>query len=361
MSLRTPLYPQHLDAGAKIVDFGGWDMPLHYGSQLDEHHAVRGSAGVFDVSHMGVVDLRGGDPRGLLAWIMANNPAKLTSSGRAMYTCMLNERGGVIDDLIVYRFADDFYRVVVNAGTRRGDIDWLSRHASGFGVTVHERDELAMLAVQGPHARALAAPLLPVADAQTLALKPFSACLDGDWMVARTGYTGEDGWEIVLPHAQLEDLWHALLAADIKPCGLGARDTLRLEAGMNLYGQDMDADTSPLESGLGWTVAWTPEDRDFIGRAALEAQRAAGKLRRFVGLLLEERGVLRAHQRVITPTGEGELTSGTFAPTLGRAIGLARLPAGDSDQCEVEIRGRRMRARIVRPPFVRHGKAQIEL
>ncbi len=361
MSLRTPLYPQHVEAGAKLVDFGGWDMPLHYGSQLDEHHAVRGSAGVFDVSHMGVVDLRGGDPRGLLAWVMANNPDKLTSSGRAMYTCMLNERGGVIDDLIVYRFADDLYRVVVNAGTRRGDIDWLSRHAVRFGVTVHERDELAMLAVQGPRARALAAPLLPVAATLTMALKPFSACLDGDWMVARTGYTGEDGWEIVLAHSQLEALWHALLAAGIKPCGLGARDTLRLEAGMNLYGQDMDEETSPLESGLGWTVAWTPEERDFIGRAALEAQRAAGGLRRFVGVLLEDRGVLRAHQRVITRTGEGELTSGTFSPTLGRAIGLARLPAGDSDECEVEIRGRRMRARIVRPPFVRHGKVQIDL
>ncbi len=361
MSLRTPLYSRHLEAGAKIVDFGGWDMPLHYGSQLDEHHAVRRSAGVFDVSHMGVVDLRGRDPRGLLASVMANNPDKLAAAGRAMYSCMLNERGGVIDDLIVYRFAHDHYRVVVNAGTRSGDIDWLSQHAGRFGVTVDERDELGMLAVQGPDARARAASLLPVAAAQTMALKPFSACLEGDWMVARTGYTGEDGWEIVVPQSQLDAVWHALLAAGIQACGLGARDTLRLEAGMNLYGQDMDEDTSPLESGLGWTVAWQPEDRDFIGRAALEAQRAAGPLRRFVGLLLEERGVLRAHQRVITPTGEGELTSGTFSPTLGRAIGLARLPAGDSDECEVEIRGRRMRARIVRPPFVRHGKVQIEL
>ncbi len=361
MALRTPLHDQHLSDGAKIVDFSGWDMPLHYGSQIDEHHAVRRAAGVFDVSHMCVVDLRGADARPLLSRLIANDPGKLKSPGRALYTCMLNTRGGVIDDLIVYFFADDWYRMVVNAGTRDKDVAWLRQHADALSVEVLERRDLAMLAVQGPQARALAAPLVGVAAERALALKPFSAAVDGDWMVARTGYTGEDGWEVVLPAGEARETWQALLAAGVRPCGLGARDTLRLEAGMNLYGQDMDEDVSPLACGLGWTVAWAPEDRDFIGRAALEAERAAGPPPRFVGLLLEDRGVLRAGYPVHVPEGEGIVTSGGFSPTLSRSIGLARLPAGESGRCEVEIRGRRLSARIVSPPFVRHGEPRIDL
>jgi aminomethyltransferase len=361
MSLRTPLYPLHVAAGARIVDFGGWDMPLHYGSQIDEHHVVRHEAGVFDVSHMCVVDLRGGDPRGMLARLIANDPGKLKTSGKALYTCMLNERGGVIDDLIVYRIAEDWYRLVVNAGTRDKDIAWLRRHAAPFGVTVAERSELAMLAVQGPAARQRAAPLLPLDADQALALKPFSALLEGDWMVARTGYTGEDGWELVLPAEQAASLWQGLLEAGFAPCGLGARDTLRLEAGMNLYGQDMDEEISPLQCGLAWTVAWEPAEREFIGRAALQAQREAGNLPRFVGLVLEDRGVLRAHQKVHTCAGVGVLSSGGFSPTLSRSIGLARLPAGDERECEVEIRGKRLRARVVKPCFVRNGQPQLDL
>ncbi len=361
MSQRTPLYEQHLADGAKIVDFSGWDMPLHYGSQVDEHHSVRRAAGVFDVSHMCVVDLRGSGGRALLSRLIANDPGKLRSPGRALYTCMLNDRGGVIDDLIVYYFADDFYRVVVNAGTRDKDVAWLRQHAEALPVEVQERRDLAMLAVQGPRARELAAPRVGVAAEAALALKPFTAAMDGDWMVARTGYTGEDGWELVLPAGEARELWQALLAAGVRPCGLGARDTLRLEAGLNLYGQDMDEEVSPLACGLAWTIAWAPADRDFIGRGALEAERAAGSSPRFVGLLLEDRGVLRAGYPVHTAHGEGIVTSGGFSPTLSRSIGLARLPAGAGEQCEVEIRGRRLAARVVSPPFVRHGEPRIAL
>jgi aminomethyltransferase len=361
MSFRTPLHAEHLAAGAKMVDFSGWDMPLHYGSQIDEHHVVRNAAGVFDVSHMCVVDLRGDRARALLERVIANDPGKLRSPGRALYTCMLNEQAGVVDDLIVYHFAPNWYRAVVNAGTRDKDLAWLRCHAVDFGVEVVERRDLAILAVQGPRARELAAPRLAIDPATTLALKPFTAAIDGDWMVARTGYTGEDGWELVLPVGEAVECWQSLVAAGVAPCGLGARDTLRLEAGMNLYGQDMDEDVSPLACGLAWTVAWEPSGRAFIGRAALEARRAAGGVPRFVGVLLEDRGVLRAHQKVFTAEGEGELTSGGFSPTLGRSIGLARLPPGAGDTCEVEIRGRRLAARIVAPPFVRHGRAQIDL
>ena len=326
MGSKTPLYEKHVEAGARIVDFGGWDMPLHYGSQKEEHHAVRRRAGVFDVSHMTIVDLTGDRAQAFLRRLVANDVAKLGESGRALYTCMLNEDGGVIDDLIIYFFDATRYRLVVNAATRDKDLAWIRQQAEAFDVNVSERAELAMLAVQGPNARELAAPCID-ADrrAAALALKPFTGMAAGDLFVARTGYTGEDGWELLLPAAQAPKIWDRLLAAGTQPCGLGARDTLRLEAAMNLYGSDMDEMVSPLESGLGWTVAWEPADREFTGRGALEAQREKGKLRRFVGLLLEDRGVLRNHQRVVVEgVGEGEITSGGFSPTIGRSIALAR-------------------------------------
>jgi aminomethyltransferase len=363
MTLKTPLFDQHAAAGARIVDFGGWDMPLHYGSQKEEHHAVREHAAVFDVSHMTIVDLAGRRVRDYLRRLLANDVARLTESGKALYTCMLNEKGGVIDDLIVYFIDDTQYRLVVNAATREKDLAWIRRQSEAFGVKVKERAELAMLAVQGPRARELAAPRI---DAEfrsaALALKPFFGMDAGDWFVARTGYTGEDGWEIVVPAAEAPRLWDGLIAAGVRPCGLGARDTLRLEAAMNLYGNDMDETVSPLESGLGWTVVWEPADRDFIGRAALEKQREAGGTRRFVGLLLEDKGVLRDHQRVVVDgIGEGEITSGGFSPTIGRSIALARLPAGDYDRAQVDIRGKLLNVRVVKTPFVRNGKIRIEV
>jgi aminomethyltransferase len=362
MGDKTPLHGEHERLGARIVDFGGWDMPLHYGSQVEEHHAVRSDAGLFDVSHMTVVDLEGPEARAWLRRLLANDVARLQSPGKALYSCMLNEDGGVIDDLIVYFLGPERFRMVVNAATRARDMAWLDRQAAGAALSVLERPELAMLAVQGPNARARAAALLPAEGrAAALGLEPFTAVQVGDFFVARTGYTGEDGWEIILPGDQAAEAWRALVAAGIRPCGLGARDTLRLEAGMNLYGQDMDETTSPLESGLGWTVAWEPAEREFIGRAALEAQRGAGPARRLLGLLLEDRGVLRAHQRVVTETGEGEVTSGTFSPTLGRSIGFARVPAGAGERVNVDVRGRLLEARVVRPPFVRNGKPRIQL
>ena len=362
MGDRTPLYGEHERLGARLVDFGGWDMPLHYGSQVEEHHAVRRDAGVFDVSHMTVVDLEGEGARDWLRRLLANDVARVQAPGRALYSCMLTEDGGVIDDLIVYFLAPGRFRLVVNAATRVKDLDWLLRQAEGADVTVKERPELAMLAVQGPNARERAVTLLPAEDrAAALELVPFAAAQLGELFVARTGYTGEDGWEIILPGSAAAELWSKLVGAGVRPCGLGARDTLRLEAGMNLYGQDMDESTSPLESALGWTIAWEPAEREFIGRAALEAERAAGSTRKLVGLLLEDRGVLRAHQRVVTPAGDGEVTSGGFSPSLGRSIGLARVPAAAGERVEIDIRGRLLEARVVRPPFVRNGKPRIQI
>jgi len=338
-----------------MVDFGGWEMPINYGSQLDEHHKVRQSAGMFDVSHMTVVDINGPQAREFLSNLLANDVARLKEPGKALYSCMLNRRGGVIDDLITYFMSEEWFRMVVNAATRDKDLAWLERQAERFEVTITEHPELAIIAVQGPEARAKVMALLPEKGAAAArALKPFSAAELGGLFIARTGYTGEDGFEIILAADEAESFWDRLLQAGVAPCGLGARDTLRLEAGMNLYGQDMDEEQSPLESGLAWTVAMK-DDRQFIGRAALEAQLADGLKHKLVGLVLEGRGVLRSHQLVITAQGEGETTSGGFSPTLQKAIAFARIPAEAEGSCEVDIRSKRIAARIVRPPFVRNG------
>ncbi|MGA9851340.1 MAG: glycine cleavage system aminomethyltransferase GcvT [Gammaproteobacteria bacterium] len=360
MGKRTPLYETHVAAGARIVDFGGWDMPVNYGSQIEEHHAVRRDAGMFDVSHMTVLDLEGSKVREFLRKLLANDVAKLRESGKALYSCMLNEQAGIIDDLIVYYMRDDWFRMVVNAATHDKDLAWITKQSQAFGVKLAERD-LAMIAVQGPNAREKAASLLPTSlRNRALALKPFTAVFGEDLFVARTGYTGEDGFEIMLPPDRAADFWRALAKKGVRPCGLGARDTLRLEAAMNLYGSDMDENSTPLESGLGWTLAWEPAERDFIGRRALEAQRDAGPKRKFVGLLLEDKGILRGHQKVIADgVGEGEITSGTFSPTIERSIALARVPVATGDTVRVDIRGKLSMARVVKPPFVRNGKILI--
>ena len=358
MSKKTVLNETHRGLGAKMVDFGGWDMPIHYGSQLDEHHQVRRDAGMFDVSHMTVLDMRGAQARPFLRRLFANSVDKLTKPGKALYSCMLDEHGGVIDDLIVYYLAEDFFRTVVNAATRDKDLPWIQRHAADFGVTVTERRDLAMVAVQGPAAREKVIGLLsPEAAAKVGKLGKFVAAEADGLFVARTGYTGEDGFEIMVPEAQAVEFWNRLLAAGVKPAGLGARDTLRLEAGMALYGQDMDESVSPLEAGLAWTVAFDA-DRDFIGRGALERQLAAGVPRQTIGLVLDDKGVLRHGQPVHTAAGVGEVLSGTFSPTLGKGVALARVPAGDLGQAEVESRGKRLPVRVVRYPFVRDGVAQ---
>jgi glycine cleavage system T protein (aminomethyltransferase) len=369
MGRKTPLYDTHVQQGAKVVDFGGWDMPLHYGSQLEEHHAVRRDAGMFDVSHMAVVDITGSNAREFLRYLLANDVARLKSFGKALYSCMLLPNGGVIDDLIVYYLSENHYRLVVNAGTRDKDLAWIRQHAVEYGLEVVEREDLAMIAVQGPHAREKAAQLLPESQRQAaLALgaffgAPFGLRL-GAWFVARTGYTGEDGFEMMIPADEVVDAWNKLRALGVASAGLGARDTLRLEAGMNLYGNDMDETRHPLESGLTWTVAFEPAERNFIGRAALEKARRDGGAE-LIGLLLEDRGVLRSHQKVVSaadPASQtGEVTSGTFSPTLNRSIALARVPKNFDKTVQVEIRGKLHAATVVKPPFVRHGKAMIDL
>jgi aminomethyltransferase len=364
---QTPLFELHRELGARIVDFGGWDMPVQYSSQIGEHHAVRRAAGVFDVSHMCVIDLKGVRVRAFLRHLLANDVDKLVRPGKALYSCMLNESGGVLDDLIVYFLSDSGFRVVVNAGTRDKDLAWIRRQAREFDVGVLERIELAMLAIQGPEARAKAAKLLSrVGAATALELDTFVGREIDGWFVARTGYTGEDGFEVMLPASDAERVWRELNALGVASCGLGARDTLRLEAGMNLYGNDMDENTHPLESGLAWTLAMeaagADRERQFIGRAALEAvQAGGGSKRKLVGLLLEDRGVLRSHQKVLVPGLEpGEITSGTFSPTLERSIAFARVPAGTGSQVQVDIRGKLLNARVVKPPFVRFGQALVK-
>jgi aminomethyltransferase len=357
---RTPLYAEHVAAGARMVGFGGWDMPLQYTSALTEHHAVRRSWGLFDVSHMTVVDAAGAGATDYFRMLLANDIGKLTAPGRGLYSCMLNEAGGVVDDLIVYRLEKDHWRVVVNAATRDQDLAWLQRHAAGHDVRLHHRPGVVMMAVQGPAARSAAAACLPAAlGSAALALGSFGCVQHGDIFLARTGYTGEDGFELVLPAAAGVELWRRLVAAGATPCGLGARDTLRLEAALNLYGQDMDESTTPLVAGLTWTVALgTP--RQFIGRDALERQMMAGLPARQVGLLLEDRGIMRHGQRVVTSAGDGVITSGGFSPTMERSCALARVPLAASGRCEVEIRGGLRAAIVVQPPFVRRGKVLVD-
>jgi aminomethyltransferase len=355
MPKRTPLYEAHIAVNGRMVDFGGWEMPINYGSQIEEHHQVRSSAGMFDVSHMTVVDINGADARNFLSYLLANDVGKLKTPGRALYSCMLNEQGGILDDLITYFLAENFFRMVVNAATHDKDMAWITKQAGAFDVVVEERSELAMIAVQGPAARETVLAGLPEADALIAAeLKPFGAGQFGDLFIARTGYTGEDGFEISLPAGSATTLWDQLAASGVAPCGLGARDTLRLEAGMNLYGQDMDESVTPLESALGWTVA-LKDEREFIGKDALLERKSNGIESKLVGLVLLGRGVLRPGQPVVTDAGSGVTTSGSFSPTLKKAIAFARIPKAAIQGCQVDIRGKLLDCKIVQPPFARNG------
>lgn len=356
---QTPLNATHRAMGAKMVDFGGWDMPVNYGSQMDEHHQVRRDAGMFDVSHMRTVDIKGGGVRAFLRYLLANNVDKLQFRGKALYSCMLRPNAGVIDDLIVYFMDEQWFRIVVNAGTAEKDVEWMKEQAAKVapGLTISPRSELAMIAVQGPKARAKVWQVLPQTEAATKALQAFQAADCGDYFIARTGYTGEDGFEIILPASKVEGFWKSLNQAGVAPIGLGARDTLRLEAGMNLYGQDMDETINPLEAGLAWTVDLKSE-RDFIGKSALQAHPPTRKM---VGLVLQDRGVLRGHQVVHTAAGEGEITSGSFSPTLNLSIAMARVPreVQEGDVVQVAVRDKMLAAKVVKYPFVRNGKGLI--
>ncbi|MBA2711183.1 MAG: glycine cleavage system aminomethyltransferase GcvT [Tatlockia sp.] len=358
MIAKTPLYASHLAASAKMVDFHGWEMPLHYGSQLDEHHYVRHSAGMFDVSHMTVIDILGTGGRQFLRKLLTCDVDLLEHTGRALYSCMCNELGGIIDDLIVYQRASDNYRLVLNSATRSRDLAWIRSKSEGFAVGLQERVEFGMLAVQGPEAIAKTMSVLEPAQIDAVSTLTTFECVDvNDWFFARTGYTGEDGLEIILPQHEMAKFWSSLQQVGVKPCGLAARDTLRLEAGMLLYGQDMDESTTPLESGLGWTVRWEPEDRDFIGMGALLSQKQQGIQRKLVGLILQDKGIMRPGQRVITAEGaEGLITSGTYSPTLGKSIALARIPTQTGEQVMVDIRGKLLPANVGKARFVKRGQ-----
>lgn len=359
MIAKTPLHANHIALNAKMVDFHGWEMPLHYGSQMEEHNYVRKDAGIFDVSHMTIVDVLGAGGRHFLRKLLTNDVDQLTHKGRALYSCMCNEHGGIIDDLIVYQRASDNYRLVLNSATRERVLSWLREKIKGFAAGLQERSELGMIAVQGPKAIQKTLGILnpTQADAITTLTHFESVDVDG-WFFARTGYTGEDGLEIIAPQESLPGLWNSLVTSGIKPCGLAARDTLRLEAGMLLYGQDMDESTTPLESGLTWTVKWEPEDRGFIGMGALRFQKEAGLRRKLVGLILEDKGIMRTGQKVIVPReAEGIITSGTFSPTLGKSIAFARVPIATGDRVTVEIREKLLSAKVVKPRFVKNGEA----
>ncbi|MEN0613764.1 glycine cleavage system aminomethyltransferase GcvT [Klebsiella indica] len=364
MAQQTPLFEQHTLCGARMVDFHGWMMPLHYGSQIDEHHTVRRDAGMFDVSHMTIVDFHGSRIREFLRYLLANDVAKLTVPGKALYSGMLTASGGVIDDLIVYFLSEDYFRLVVNSATREKDLAWIAQHSESYGLGVTVRDDLSLIAVQGPKAQERAATLFTETQRQAVeGMKPFFGVQSGDLFIATTGYTGEAGYEIALPNEQAAGFWRGLLDAGVKPCGLGARDTLRLEAGMNLYGQEMDESVSPLAANMGWTITWEPADRDFIGREALELQREKGT-EKLVGLVMTEKGVLRGGLPVHFSDADGNqkegiITSGTFSPTLGYSIALARVPAGIGETAVVQIRNREMPVKVTKPVFVRNGKAVV--
>jgi aminomethyltransferase len=363
MLKKTVLNAAHREIGARMVDFGGWDMPVNYGSQIEEHHAVRNDCGMFDVSHMCPVDVVGADCRKFLSRLVANDVAKLQVSGKALYAAMLNDAGGVIDDLIIYFLTETRFRIVVNAGTAEKDLAWMQAKVAEWklDVSITQRRDgdnaLGIIAVQGPNARAKVWEVLPQSKAATEGLKAFFAAEVDQYFIASTGYTGEDGYEIMLPAGEAHTIWNKLKAAGVSPAGLGARDTLRLEAGMNLYGQDMDEGVSPLDAGLAWTVA-LKDEREFVGKAALLAN---GQQKQFLGLILLDKGVLRGHQQVITKQGNGEITSGSFSPTLQQSIALARLPLGVQigDEVEVDIRGKQLKAKVVKPVFARNGKAVI--
>ncbi|MFJ1268498.1 glycine cleavage system aminomethyltransferase GcvT [Legionella lytica] len=359
MTAKTPLHATHLKYGAKMVNFHGWEMPLHYGSQLNEHQQVRQDAGIFDVSHMTIIDVLGAGGRLFLRKLLTNDVDALDHNGKALYSCMCNEHGGIIDDLIVYQRASDNYRIVLNSATRDEDLAWIRKVSEGFAIGLQERRELAMVAVQGPNAIAKACSILNPAQVDAVStLTPFESVDVEQWFFARTGYTGEDGLEIVVPQDQVPQLWDNLVQAGIQPCGLAARDTLRLEAGMLLYGQDMDTSTTPLESGLAWTIKWEPTDRNFIGMGALVSQKQLGIKRKMVGLTLADKGIMRQGQRVVIDgQTDGVITSGSFSPTLGHSIALARVPVETGTEVMVEIRGKLIPATVGKPRFVKYGQA----
>ena len=361
---RTPLYSLHRELGAKIVEFGGWEMPVQYSGILEEHQAVRERAGIFDVSHMGELVLKGPDAFAQIQKLTPNDVSKLTD-GKCHYSAFLTERGTYVDDLLVYRRAPDSFMLVVNASNTPKDFAWAKSHVSGNLKVEDKTEDYALLSVQGPRAVALCQRVCSanLSDIPYYAFRTMNV-LGAPALVSRTGYTGEDGFELMVPAAEAEKVFRKLLeegrADGVLPCGLGSRDTLRLEAKMALYGNDIDETVTPWEADLAWTVKM--KKGDFIGRDALEKQKQQGVPRKLVGFDMTDRGIARHGYPAQTQAGAGVVTSGTHSPTFGHPIGLALLPASASEvgsEFSVDIRGRQARAKVVETPFYKRKKEEV--
>ena len=355
---RTPLYDCHLEAGAKIVDFAGWEMPVQYAGVIEEHRAVRTAAGLFDVSHMGEVRVRGAGAEAFLQRLTPNDVAKLVP-GRAHYSGLLTESGTYVDDLLVYRLAADDFLVVVNASNAPRDFAWMAERAEGEAEVRDESERWALLALQGPRALEI---LTPLAAPDVSGLK-YYGFLQGEVdgapaILSRTGYTGEDGFEVYLAPEDAPKVWRRLVAAGAAPAGLGARDTLRLEAAMALYGHEIDETTTPYEAGLGWVVKL--DKGEFLGREPLAAQKSAGVPRKLVGFEVQGRGIARQGHTVVSDGGKvGTVTSGTWSPTFEKAIGMAYVPpemAAPGTPLTLEVRGKPLPAVVVELPFYRRPR-----
>lgn len=362
--LKTPLYDTYKAMGAKTIDFGGWALPVQFSSIKEEHHAVRNKAGLFDVSHMGEIEVRGEGALSYLQKMMTNDVSKLKVNG-AQYTAMCYEDGGTVDDLLVYKFSDTHYLLVVNAANIEKDYDWLNKHVDGNVSLENKSEEMAQLAIQGPEAEKILQRLTE-ADLSEIGFFKFRDEVDLSGvksLVSRTGYTGEDGFEIYCASADAPKLWNLILkegeSEGILPCGLGARDTLRFEAKLALYGQELTKDISPLEAGIGFAVK-TKKEEDFIGKEALVSQRENGLERKLIGIEMIDRGIPRTHYKVYI--GEeliGEVTTGTQSPTLQKNVGLALLKKEYTELgtvVEVEVRKKRLKAKVVSTPFYKRQK-----
>lgn len=357
MLKKTALNLAHKALGARMVDFGGWDMPVIYSNQIEEHHAVRTQAGLFDVSHMGEVMISGPDAFALVQKLVTKDISKM-KPGRVSLGVMCTEAGGIIDDLTVYKYDDERYMLVINAGTREKDVAWCKQNAQGMDVQIDDiSDDVTKIDIQGPKAQKI---LQELTDADLSEIKRYwfkTIAVNGTEMtVSRSGYTGEDGFELYLPNSAAEDLWHKLIevgtADGLLPCGLGSRDTLRTECGMMLYGHDISTETTPLEAVYGWAVSF---DKDFIGKAALLKQKEAGVKKKLIGFEVIERGIAREHYAIFH-NGEkvGEVTSGTPSPTTGKNIGMGYVPVelkAPGTELEIEMRGRMIKAVVVKLPF----------
>jgi len=350
---KTTLHESHIELGAKMVNFSNWEMPISYTSLIEEHNAVRNTAGIFDVSHMAVFDFMGGDQIAFFEKIFANDIKKISLENKAIYGALLNEEGGILDDLIIYH-ANSKFRLVSNCSTREQNRDWYKKHAVEFGVEVIERSDIGILAIQGPDALNKILAISEI-DHQVNNLQSFGCIFDGEKLFARTGYTGEDGLELIVPNSDIKSLWNKALELDCTPIGLGARDTLRLEAGLNLYGNDMTVDNHPYESNLGWTIDMNDENRQFIGKDALLSINQS-ESKKIVGIILRDKGVLRTGYEITHGQGNGIVLSGSYSPTLQSSIGLARVDRGYQENGKVMIRNKELNIDFVSPRFLRQGK-----